>query len=169
MRTTSFYRPLKSLINVILTGDEKSPQGEGSIELDGEFLASIDNPKDDSFNLYFLDRIEKFLTKCGKNDRVDMVRVFYDNVELLSGAYIWTVLTNKNHKIDQELYMDKNKIMLEYVSGEKAHMALCLTLYFYVENLTRINIKNRKISIDIYNNAIIENSTKRDMESVISF
>ncbi|MGV8994529.1 MAG: hypothetical protein ACOH1O_10540 [Flavobacterium sp.] len=169
MSTTNFYKPLESLVNVILTGDEKNPQGEHPIQLDGEFLSSISNPADDSFNLCFLDRIHKFLENRGESDRVDLVKVFYDNVDLLAGAFIWTVLTNKNHKINQEISMDQNKIMFDYVSVGTAHLALSLTLYFYVENLAGLNISNDTISIDTYNKAIFENSIKRDMESVISF
>lgn len=165
-----FYKPLQSLVNVILTGDEKSPQGEEPIILGEEFLNSVSNPKDDSFNLYFLDRIEKFLANRGKNDRVDMVKVFYDNDDLLSGAYILTNISNKDHRIEDEDFAEKfNKIMLEFVIGGDIHIALCVTLYFYIENLARINSKNRRISIAMYNKALMQNSRKRDVNSVFSY
>lgn len=159
----NFYKSVESLINLILTGEEKKTAYQDFIELKSDFLISINNPKDHAFNSYFLHSIQLFLVNCNVDDRKNLVEVLRENDRMLSGAYILTMVKEKVGTSQEDHFADKfQNMMHNFIVGKKVHFTICLALYFYIENISKIKVKDKRISVGTYEELIRFNSVKRN-------
>ena len=70
MENKEFYSPIKSLVNIILTGEKKINQDGEAITVVQEFTDSLPANNSDEYNIYFLSCIENFLSSCSKEEKL---------------------------------------------------------------------------------------------------
>ncbi|MGM8362442.1 hypothetical protein ACSV4D_11050 [Flavobacterium sp. ARAG 55.4] len=167
METKEFYKPIKSLVNLILTGEKEINVNNNPIIVTQEFLVAISEYSRNTYNLYFLNRIESFLESCNNNDRCDLLKFYQENNVLLIGASILNEQLADSAKLEGKDFSEiLDSMFSDYIVNKEVHPVLCFAIYFYVENLSKINIVNGMVSRKEYQKAIKFNSIKRDVKDV---
>lgn len=170
MKTKEFYKPNQSLVNLILTGEREITVNNDPILITQEFIDAISQYSSNTYNLYFLNRIEIFLESCNNEERFDLLKVYQENDVLLIGASIMSKLFAKSVKLAGNDFSEiLNTIFSDFVVAKEVHPVLCFAMYFYLENLSKINIVNGKVSRTDYQKVIKFNSIKRDIKDVYDF
>ena len=169
MKNKEFYSPIKSLANLILTGEKKINQDGEFIPITQEFIDSLINI-DDDYNLYFLSCIENFLSNCSKEEKVDVIKVLCENEDLLHGVTLINGMVANSKSSKQNDSLDTIDSMLtNFINKGEVHHILTLSLYFYIESIAKIDIKNREIALSDYEKVVEFHSIKRDLKDLFSF
>lgn len=170
MKNKEFYSPIKSLVNLILTGEKKINQGVKSIAVVQEFTDSLPSNNSDEYNIYFLSCIENFLSSCSKEEKVDVIKVLCENENLLHGVSIANGLIGNSKSSKQNDYSDTiDSLLSNFIIGGQVHHILTLSIYFYIESIAKINVTNGGITISDYKKLIKFHSIKRDLKDDFSF
>lgn len=167
MEIKEFYKPITSLVNLILTGKKEITVNNNPIIVNQEFTNAISQYDRNTYNLYFLNRIESFLASSNNNDRCDLLKFYQENDVLLIGASILNEQIVDSAKLEGKDFSETlNSMFSDYIVNKEVHPVLSFAIYFYVENLAKINIVNGMVSRKEYQKAIKFNSIKRDIKDV---
>ena len=167
MEIKEFYKPIKLLVNLILTGKKEITINNNPIIVTQEFVDAISEYSRNTYNLYFLNRIESFLESCNNDERFDLLKFYQENDVLLIGASILSEQLADSAKLEGKDFSEiLNSMFSDYIVNKEVHPVLCFAIYFYVENLSKINIVNGMVSRKEYQKAIKFNSIKRDIKDV---
>ena len=167
MKIKKIYKPITSLVNLILTGEKEITVNNDPIIVTQEFVDAISQYDRNTYNLYFLNRIESFLESCNNNDRCDLLKFYQENNVLLIGASILNEQLADSAKLEGKDFSEiLNSMFSDYIVNKEVHPVLYFAIYFYVENLSKINIVNGMVSRNEYQKAIKFNSIKRDVKDV---
>jgi len=170
MKIKEHYKPIKSLINLILTGEREITINENPIIVVEEFANSLTTYDRDTYNLYFLNRIEKFLESSNDEERFDLLKVYLENDILMTGVTIMNGLGTESKTLGKNDFPDiLNSVLLSFIAGREVHQILCFSLYFYIENLSKTKIVNGMIPTTEYKEIIYYNSIKRDIDEVFNY
>lgn len=169
MKNKEFYRPIKTLVNLILTGEKEINQDLVFIPVTQEFVNSLNNINDD-YNLYFLSCIENFLSSCSKQEKVDVIKVLCENQDLLHGVSLINGMIANSKSLKQNDSTDTIDSMLSnFIIDGQVHRILTLSIYFYIETIAKINVINRKVTINDYKKSVEFHSIKRDLKDLFRF
>lgn len=169
MKNKEFYRPIKTLVNLILTGEKEINQDLVFIPVTQEFVNSLNNINDD-YNLYFLSCIENFLSSCSKEEKVDVIKVLCENQDLLHGVSLINGMIANSKSLKQNDSTDTIDSMLSnFIIDGQVHRILTLSIYFYIETIAKINVINRKVTINDYKKSVEFHSIKRDLKDLFRF
>lgn len=167
MKNKEFYSPIKSLVNLILTGEKEITVNNDPIIVTQEFVDAISQYDRNTYNLYFLNKIESFLKSCNNEERFDLLKFYHENNVLLIGASILNKQLADSAKLEGKDFSEiLDSMFSDYIVNKEVHPVLCFAIYFYVENLAKINIVNGMVSRNEYQKAIKFNSIKRDVKDV---
>lgn len=170
MKTKEYYKPIKSLINLILTGEREIALNDDPIIVIEEFTNSLTPNMNDTYNLYFLNRIDNFLGTCNNEERVDLLKVYLENDVLVFGVAFMDRLVTKSAMLGKiDLSDNLNSVFFSFVNDREVHPILFFSLYFYVENVLKITIVNGMVSKADYKKVIKYNSIKREIDDVSIF
>ena len=168
MNNNEFYSPIKSLVNLILTGEKEISQDGESIPITQEFVDSIVNEDDDFYNLHYLNCIALFLDECESQERIDIMKIYNENIIFIFGTLILNgQLMDAAITEDKDVHTILDEIFSDYVIYKRLQPTLCLAIYFYIENLSKIEFKDRLISRFEYEKFIQYNSIKRVIDGDI--
>ena len=170
MSNKKFYSPIKSLVNLILTGEKKINNNKTLITVCQEFLDSASFNNSDDYNLYYLNCIEVFLNNCNNEERVNLVKVFYENDDLVTGVLLINTLVTNSKSIKQTDFSDTiNSMLANFVANGEVDDILSLSLYFYIERVSKLTIINGELSRSDYEQTIKFHSMKRDLNDLLNF
>lgn len=159
MEIKEFYKPIKSLVNLILTGEKEINVNDNPIILTQEFIEALSQYNSNSYNSYFLNQIESFLETCNNDDRFDLLKFYQENDVLLIGASILNEQLADSAKLEGKDFSEiLDSMFSDFIVNKKVHLVLCFAIYFYIENLSKINIVNGMVSRTDYQKAINFNS-----------
>ena len=170
MKNKEFYSPIKSLVNLILTGERKINHYLEFIPITQEFVNSLINIDDDYYNIHFLHCIALFLDECNVSERNDIMKIYKENVIFIFGTLILNgQLMDVALEENKDLHTVLDDIFSDYLTYKKLQPTLCLAIYFYIENLSQIEFNDRLILKSEYEKVIQCNSIKRVIEGDIDF
>jgi hypothetical protein len=170
MKNKEFYSPIKSLIDLILTGEREMNENVKTIRVTQEFINSLSSTTCDDYNLYFLSHIEDFLSTCSQNEKFDISKVLCENDDLIAGAsLIYTITTNANLLEQNNSSHTIDTVLSNFVINEEVHPVLTLSIYCYIESISKITIVNGQITKSDYKKIIEFHSIKRDLKKLFSF
>lgn len=170
MESQRFYIPIRSLINLVLTGGRDIINNSNPIIIDPKFTDSLSCNNGNNYNEYFLNCIRLFLETCRYEERIDLLSVYQDNHLLLVGTSILNGLLFDSaiaEGNDFETILDS--MFSDYITDGEVTPTLCIVIYFYIENLSNINIVDGIVSRSEYEKTINFNSIKRDLNDVFNF
>ena len=148
---------------MILTGRKEVTNSSDPILTDPEFIDSLSFYSSSNYNEYFLNCIRLFLENCSYEERVDLLNVYQDNHILLLGTSILNgLLFDLAIAAGNDFGTVLDSIFSDYLTDGEVNTTLCIALYFYIENLSKINLINGTISRTVYQKAI-----KLDRKSVV--
>ncbi|OCB78849.1 hypothetical protein [Flavobacterium crassostreae] len=169
MKNKKFYSPIKSLVNLILTGEKKINQDVEFIPITQELVNSLINI-DGNYNMYFLSCIENFLSSCSKEEKVNVIKVLCENEDLLHGVSLVNGLIANSKSSNPNNSPDTiDSVILNFLIKGQVHHILTLSIYFYIESIATTNILNGKISKNDYEKIIEFHSIKRDLKDLFIF
>lgn len=167
MEIKEFYKPITSLVNLILTGEKEITVNNDPIIVIQEFVDAIAQYNRNTYNFYFLNRIESFLETCNNDDRLDLLKFYEENDVLLIGASILNEQLADSAKLEGKDFSEiLNSMFSDYIVNKEVHPVLCFAIYFYVENLSKIKIVDGMVSRKEYQKVIEFNSIERDVKDV---
>jgi hypothetical protein len=170
MKNNEFYSPMKSLINLILTGEREMIEKGKTIRVTQEFIDSLSLTTCDDYNLYFLSRIEDFLSSCSQEEKVDIIKVLFENEDLITGVLFINKLVTASKSLKQNDFSDTlNSALASYIIDNEVHPILTFSFYFYIESISKITIVNGQITKSYYKKIIEFHSIRRDLKEVFSF
>jgi hypothetical protein len=164
MESIHFYKPIELLMNTILTGQSNISFVNDKLLLKTAYISSILETKNDHYNIYFLSCIEQFLKDCDLNDREKLFCFFIENDIYFSGVYFLNDLDE--NAATETLISGKSLMLTEFVQTHKLSKSLILTLYFYIENSSKVKIVDNSISREEYHKILEFNSKKRDFTNI---
>jgi hypothetical protein len=170
MKNNEFYGPIKSLLNLILTGDRIIDQDGELITLVQEFMDSLPSNNGDDYNIYFLSYIEEFLSNCSQEEKVDLIKVLYENEDIMRGvSLINTLVTNSKSLKQNDFSGTVDSVLARYIIDNEVHPILTFSFYFYIETISKITIVNGQITKSDYEKIIEFHSIKRDLNELFIF
>lgn len=170
MESTAFYSSIKSLINLILTGEKEVNHNHNSITVTQEFLDSPRSNNCQEYNLFFLHYIEVFLKNCTIEDRINLVKVLYENIDLVTVVLLTNLLDTNSESINQNDFSNSiNSMLANFVTNGEVDDILSLSLYFYIERVSKLTIINGEVSRSDYEHTIKFHSIKRDLNDLFNF
>lgn len=170
MEIKEFYKPIESLVNLILTGEREITINIEPIIVTQEFIVALSQYSSNSYNSYFLNQIEIFLESCNNEERFNFLKFYQENDVLLIGASILSEQLADSAKLEGKDFSEiLDSMFSDFIVNKKVHPVLCFAIYFYIENLSKINIVNGMVSRTDYQKAINFNSIKRDIKDVYDF
>lgn len=170
MENKEFYSPIKSLVNIILTGEKKINQDGESITVVQEFTDSLPSNNSDEYNIYFLSCIENFLSNCSKEEQVDIIKVLCENEDLLHGVSLINGMVASSKTPKQDDSSDTiDTVISNFIVNGQVHHILTLSIYFYIESIAKITFNNGEIAISNYEKIVEFHSIKRDLKDLFNF
>ncbi|CAM3132785.1 hypothetical protein [Flavobacterium frigoris] len=169
MKNNKFYSPIKSLINLILTGERKIDQDSQLITVVQGFTDSLSSNNSDDYNIYILIHIEEFLSSCSQEEKVDIIKVLFDNEDLITGVLFINRLTDSKSLKENDFSDTLNSTLASYIIDNEVHPILTFSFYFYIESISKITIVNGQMTKSDYKKIIEFHSIKRDLKKLFSF
>ena len=170
MKNNEFYGPIKSLINLILTGDMVIDQEGELITLDQDFMDSLPSSNGDDYNIYFLSCIEYFLKSCSQHEKVDLIKVLYDNEDIVTGVSFINTLVTDSKSLNQNDFSDTvDSALASFIVENEVHPIIVFSFYFYIESISKSTIINGEITKSEYEKIIKFHSSKRDLKELFIF
>lgn len=167
MNNNEFYSPIKSLVNLILTGEKEISQDGESIVVVQEFIESLLPNNKDDYNLYFIGCIEEFLRSCKNEEKVDVLKVLCENENLIHGVSLMNTIIKKPTSLKQNDFSDTvDSALSNFLINGEVHPVITLSLYFYIESIAKSTIVNGEITQGDYENIIEFHSIKRDLRDL---
>ena len=161
---------MKSLINLILTGEKKIDHNSQLITVGQEFMDSLSLNKSDDYNTYFLSRIEEFLCSSSQKEKVDITKILLENEDLITGVLLINRLINDSTSFNHNDFSDTlDSVIASFNLDHKVDPVLTLSLYFYIESISNITIANGQITKSDYKKIIKFHSIKRDLKELLNF
>jgi hypothetical protein len=170
MKNNDFYSPMKSIVNLILTGERKIDQDGESITVVQEFIESLLPHHKEDYNLYFLFCIEDYLNNCSKEEKVDILKVLCENENLIHGVSLMNTIIKKPKSFQQNDITDTvDSVLLNFLTEGEAHPIITLSIYFYIESIVNSPIMNGEITKSDYDEILEFHSIKRDLKELFKF
>ena len=160
MQSVHFYKPVELLINTILTGKEKVTFDNDLLVLNPAFTNSLKETKQDQTNLYLLSQIEYFLKNCTRDSREKLVKFFIENDRLLTAVNFIAKMQNNSQQENASESMSNT--LHDFAIENKQSTTLIMTIYYYIENLNRLEVSNHSVSEKVYWQVIKFNSKVRE-------
>ena len=156
---------------MILTGERKIDQDNQLITVVHEFVDSLSSSNSDDYNTYFLSRIEDFLSSCSQEEKADIIKVLFANEDIITGVLFIHKLGGTDSKsLDQKDFSDAlNSVLASFIINLNVDPVITLSLYFYIESISKITIVKGQITKTDYEKVIEFHSIKRDLKVQPSF
>ena len=158
---------MKSIVNLILTGERKIDQDAESIVVVPEFIESLLPHNKGDYNLYFLGCIEEFLRRCNNEEKVDVLKVLYENENVTHAVSIMSTIIKKPKYLKQNAFSDNlDSALSNFLTSGEVHPIITLSIYFYIESIAKSTIVNGEIIQSDYEKIIEFHSIKRDLRDL---
>ncbi|MGG5598181.1 hypothetical protein ACPDHJ_00050 [Myroides sp. C8-3] len=168
MKTKEYYAVLVPLIHLILTGSKDIIIEDDRIKLSEGYFLSMEEYAKGKQSRYFYQCIHFFLESVSQEEKADIIKILIENDTLLLAAIMTDQLASKKPiNLNQDSKAIFNKMMFVFLCGNNTDPVIHRTLYFYLENLHRLDIRELTISKAEYNSLLKFNSKIRTNEDIL--
>lgn len=169
MKTKKHYAVLVPLIHLILTGSKEIAIEDGRIKLSEGYFLSMEEYTKGKQSRHFYQCIHLFLASISQEDKADIIKILIENDTLLLAAMMTDQLESKKTiNLNQDSKAVFNKMMFDFLCGNNINPIIHRALYFYVENLHRLEIKESFISRTEYEKVLKFNIQARNNEDILN-
>ncbi|NDP21455.1 MAG: hypothetical protein GZ091_10290 [Paludibacter sp.] len=155
---------------LVLTGERKINQNGQSITVVQEFTDSLPSNNGDDYNIYFLSCIEEFLSSCSQHEKVDLIKVLYENEDIITGvSFINKLITNSKSLNQNDFSGTVDAALASFIIDNEVHPIITFLFYFYIESISKSTIVNGEITKNDYEKIIKFHSIKRDLKQLFVF
>lgn len=110
------------------------------------------------------------MSSCSQEEKVDIIKVLFENDDLITGASLINRLVTNSKSLKQNDFSDTvNSVLASFIIDHEVHPILTLPLYFYIESISKSTIINGEITKIDYQKILEFHSIKRDLKDVFSF
>lgn len=169
MKTKKHYAVLVPLIHLILTGSKEIAIEDERIKLSEGYFLSVEEYAKGKQSRHFYQYIHSFLESISQEDKADIIKILIENDTLLLAAMMTDQLESKKTiNLNQDSKAVFNKMMFEFLCGNNINPIIHRTLYFYLENLHRLEITESFISKTEYKRVLKFNAQVRSNEDILN-
>lgn len=169
MKTKKQYAVLVTLIHLILTGSKEIAIEDERIKLSEGYFLSMEDYAKGKQSRYFYQCIHFFLESVSQEEKADIIKILIENDTLLLAAMMTDQLESKKPiNLNQDSKAVFNKMMFDFLCGNNIDPIIHRVIYFYLENLHRLEIKESFISKTEYERILKFNAQVRSNEGVLN-
>lgn len=169
MKTKKHYAVLVPLIHLILTGSKEIAIEDDRIKLSEGYFLSMEEYAKGKQSRYFYQYIHFFLETVSQEEKADIIKILIENDTLLLAAMMTDQLTSKKPiNLNHDSKVVFNKMMFDFLCGNNINPIIHRTLYFYLENLHRLEIKGFSISKKEHDRILQFNAQGRGNEDILN-
>lgn len=169
MKTKEYYAVLVPLIHLILTGSKEVVIEDDCIKLSEGYFLSIEEYAKGKQSMYFYQCIHFFLESVSQEEKADIIKILIENDTLLLAAMMTDQLTFKKPiNLNQDSKAIFNKMMFDFLCGNSIDPIIHRVIYFYLENLHRLEITESFISKTEYKRILKFNAQVRSNEDILN-
>ncbi|MGS4346275.1 hypothetical protein ACKUSY_11910 [Myroides odoratus] len=169
MKTKKQYAVLVPLIHLILTGSKELAIEDDRIKLSEGYFLSMEEYAKGKQSRYFYQRIHFFLESVSQEEKADIIKILIENDTLLLAAMMTDQLASKKPiNLNQDSKAVFNKMMFDFLCGNNIDPIIHRVLYFYLENLHRLEITESFISKTEYKRVLKFNTQVRSSEDILN-
>lgn len=169
MKTKKQYAVLVPLIHLILTGSEEIAIEDERIKLSDEYFLSMEEYAKGKQSRYFYQCIHVFLQSVSQEEKTDIIKILIENDTLLLAAMMTDQLASKKPiNLNQDSKTVFNKMMFDFLCSNSIDPIIHRVLYFYLENLHRLDINKISISKKEYDRLLKFNRKIRSNEDILN-
>ncbi len=169
MKTKQYYSVLVPLINLILTSNKELIVENEYIKLSEGYFLSMEEYAKGKQSKYFYQCIHAFLASISQEEKADIIKILIENDTLLLAAMMTDQLKSKKPiDLNQDNKAVFNKMLFDFLCGNRMDPIISSTLYFYLENLHRLKIKEFSITKAEYERVLEFNAQARNNEDILN-
>lgn len=169
MKTKEYYAVLVPLIHLILTGSKEIAIEDDWIKLSEGYFLSMKEYAKGKQSRYFYQCIHFFLEPVSQEEKADIIKILIENDTLLLAAMMTDQLASKKPiNLNQDSKAVFNKMMFDFLCGNSIDPIIHRVLYFYLENLHRLEIIESFISKTEYERILKFNAQVRRNEDILN-
>ncbi|MBB1148538.1 hypothetical protein H4K35_00045 [Myroides sp. NP-2] len=169
MKTKKQYAVLVPLIHLILTGSKEIAIEDEGVKLSEGYFLSMEEYAKGKQSRYFYQCIHFFLESVSQEEKADILKILIENDTLLLAAMMTDQLeSKKSTNLNQDSKAIFNTMMFDFLCGNNTDPVIHRTLYFYLENLHRLEVKNLTISNNEYKRVLNFNNQKRSKREIFN-
>lgn len=147
MKTKKHYAVLVPLIHLILTRSKEIAIEDERIKLSKGYFLSMEEYANGKQSKYFYQCIHSFLESISQEERAEIIKILIENDTLLLAAMMIDQLESKTTiNLNQDSKAVFNKMMFDFLCDNNINTIIHRALYYYLENLHRLEIKESSIS-----------------------
>lgn len=169
MKTKEYYAVLVPLIYLILTGSKEVVIEDDRIKLSEGYFLSMEEYAKGRQSRYFYQCIHFFLESVSQEEKADIIKILIENDTLLLAAMMTDQLASKKTiNLNQDSKAVFNKMMFDFLCGNSIDPIIHRVIYFYLENLHRLEITDSFILKTGYERILKFNAQVRRGEDIFN-
>ncbi|MGG5600629.1 hypothetical protein ACPDHJ_12625 [Myroides sp. C8-3] len=169
MKTKEYYAVLVPLIHLILTGSKEIAIEDDRIKLSEGYFFSTEEYTKGKQSKYFYQCIHFFLESVSQEEKADIIKILIENDTLLLAAMMTDQLASKKPiNLNQDSKAVFNKMMFDFLCGNNIDPIIHRVIYFYLENLHRLEFTEPYISKTEYERVLKFNAQVRSNEDILN-
>lgn len=145
------------------------PIEDEGVKLSEGYFLSMEEYAKGKQSMYFYQCINFFLESVSQEEKADIIKILIENDTLLLAAMMTDQLTSKKPiNLNQDSKAIFNKMMFDFLCGNNTDPVIHRTLYFYLENLHRLDINESFISKTEYKRVLKFNTLTRSNDDILN-